>query len=106
MELLELAVLDQTLGEGMKVRQLLEHFLIGGVASLSPPDHGKLQLLEENRGQLLGRIKVKGFPRQAKDFPLEAVGLRAKLLPDRLQVRSVDPNADLLHLAQNFHKRH
>ena len=105
LDLRELAVAQDEVGQGMDGRQLREHLGIGGVPSLVLLHRGQLQHLEEDVGQLLGRTQVERLAGQFVNLGRETVHLGLGLAPQRLQTLHVDGGAHALHDGEHPHER-
>jgi hypothetical protein len=101
----QLPVLEKLGRQRMVFGQRLQHFLIGGRPRLGALDDGKLQLVEQDGAQLLGRVDVERLAGQGVNFLGQPLDLGVQLGGKGAQVVDVDADAGHLHLQQHIHQR-
>ena len=104
----ELGQLAEALDLGddrMLVADRLQHLGVGAEAGLAAALAAELELLEEDRAELLRRADHELLARELPDLALELDHLRPDPGRDRLELLRVELDAGLLGLAQDVHER-
>ena len=105
-QLLDLAVGQQVVDDGVLVAQLLQHTGIGHrLAGLGLLEDGQTELLEQDRPELLGGVDVELLARLLDDEGAEPVALRLELFVEPLELGAVDADAEVLHAGERRDER-
>ena len=106
LELGELAVLDDLLGDGVDGGEHREHGCIGRVAGLGLLAVRQTHALEEHLRELLGRVHQELTAGQLVNLGAKQVDVAGGIRREPGQHAGVEPDADALHARQNRHERH
>src|SRR5204862_5186117 len=104
-ELLDLAVLEDLLDHRVRAAELFEDGGVGREAGARPPAARELQLLEQERLELLRRVQAELVADHGERFLLDARDLARELLAEVAQVREVDGDPGLFHLDEDVDER-
>ena len=104
-ELLDLAVAQKLLDDGVLAAQFLERRGVGGEARLGSLLRLQAELLEQDAAQLLGGIDDERLAGVVLDLLLEPAHLRLETVDEAPQILDVDAHAHLLHARQNTDER-
>ena len=104
-ELHQLPVLEDLRRQGMLLRQLLQHFLVGRRACLPPLEDRQLQLLVEDLRQLLVRGGQELLAGHGGDLVQQLIDLHPEVTVQCLEPRDVQRDAGQLHSREHFLER-
>ena len=104
-ELFDLAVLEDLLDHRMRAAKLLEHRRVGGKTRPGAATAGQLELVEQERLQLLGRVDAEIVAHGVVGLALDSRDLTRELLPQRAQVREVHGDPRFLHFDEHVDER-
>ena len=106
-QLRQAAVIEDQARQLVLVGDRLQRLLVGrGLAARRLHRHRQLQLVEQDRRELLGRVEAEGAPGDRVRLRGELVHALAQLLALRAQLVGVDQHAALLHAREHRHQRH
>ena len=105
LELHQLAVLEHFRGQRVLLRQLFEHFLIGGRTRLAALQDWELQLLVQDFGELLIRRRQEFLTGQIGDLAEQLVDLQTQVAVQRFEARHVERDAGELHAREHLLER-
>ena len=105
LDLRELPIAQDQIGQRVNGRELREHLRVRGVTALVLLLGRQLQHFEEDVGQLLGRAQVEGLAGQLVDLGREVVHLGLGCAPELFQTRHVDSSPHPLHAGEHAHQR-